>query len=110
MKKLKTFLAVSTLSLLLFACGADNKELLVGTWNEIETGESVSHYNADGTFEFNYDDGKTDKGTWRVEGSTLYTTYEGDEEELSEEISQLDDENLVVIVGNMFQTKYKRAK
>lgn len=110
MKKLRNLLAVSLLSIILFSCGSNNKELLIGTWNEIETGESVSHYNADGTFEFNYDDGKTDKGTWRVEGNTLYTIYEGDEEELSEEISQLDDKNLVVIVANMFQTKYKRAE
>ena len=110
MKKLKTCFAFTTLSLMLFSCGPSYNELIIGTWNEIETDESVDHYNADGTFHFDLDNGKTEDGTWRIEGSTLYTKYEGDEEEIADEITQLDEENLVVTFQEMFQTKYTRAK
>lgn len=109
MKGLKLLLATIFLSIILFSCGADNSQLLIGKWKEVETGESICNYNADGTFEHNLDNGKTEKGTWRVEGNQLFTTYEGDEELPGDEITQLDENNLVVVIAGMFQTKYERA-
>lgn len=110
MKRLKSLLTLIFLSIILFSCGSDNSQLIIGKWNEVDTGESVCNYNADGTFEHNLDNDKTEKGTWRVEGNQLFTTYEGGEELPADEIAQLDKENLVIVIAGRFQTSYKRAE
>ncbi|MES2557067.1 MAG: hypothetical protein V4604_13005 [Bacteroidota bacterium] len=102
-------LALAT-AFMLNSCGPDSKELIVGKWKEIETGSSVTEYKADGTYFVNYDDGTTEEGKYRVDGVTLYTTEKGESEELSSELTTLDDENMVENVGGMFETKYKRMK
>ena len=110
MKGLKLVVTTIFLSLILFSCGSDNSKLIVGKWREVETGESVFNYKADGTFENNLDNGKTETGKWRIEGNQLFITYEEDEELPGDEISQLDEDNLVVVIAGMFQTKFERVE
>ena len=92
------------------ACGPDAKELIVGKWKEVGTGSSVTEYKADGTYFVDYGDGTTEEGKYRVEGTTLYNTIKGETEELSVELTTLDEENRVENVAGMFETKYKRMK
>lgn len=94
----------------LVACSSSNDELLIGTWHEVETGESVVEYKANGTYQFDYDNGNTESGKWRIEGKTLYTTVDGSDEELNEELTVLDESKLVVTIGGMFQTTYEKVK
>ena len=94
---------------ILSSCGSNNEELIVGTWNEVETGKSVSIYNADKTYHIDFEDESTEDGVWRVDGSTLYNTEKGDDEELSVELTTLDDKTMVQNIGGMFQTTYARA-
>lgn len=110
MKKALYLLPLFTIALLLTACGSSKTDLLKGAWNEQETGTSVLHYNEDGTFEHHIDNGEIEKGTWRVDGDLLYTTNEGEEIEYTEKITVLDEENLVLNIADMFETKYKRKK
>lgn len=111
MKNIKSISVIIVLvSLIVFGCGTDKSQLLIGKWKEVETGESICNYNADGTFVNNLDNGKTEKGKWRIKGNELYITYEGDEELPGDEIAQLDENNLVVVIAGMFQTKYERVK
>jgi hypothetical protein len=109
MKSLKLFLIVAIMAII-SSCSRSNEELIVGTWNEVGTGGSVSIYNADGTYQFNFDDGQTEKGTYRLEGNTLYTLAEDDDEELSEVLTTLNEEKMVANVANTFETSYTRAK
>ncbi|ASS47282.1 MAG: hypothetical protein A3D31_15675 [Candidatus Fluviicola riflensis] len=106
----KLVLVTVVTTLLLFSCGTDNKELIIGKWKEVGTGSSVTEYKADGTYFVTYDDGTTEEGKYRVDGVTLYTTEKGESEELPSELTTLDDENMVENVGGMFETKYKRMK
>lgn len=105
----KLIIVITTI-FLLTACGSDNKELLVGTWQEIETGSSTVTYNADGTYVSNYDDGTSVSGKWRIDGKKLYIKENGDSEELESTLTTLDEENLVENVADMFETKYTRKK
>lgn len=95
---------------LVFSCGTNKEEAIIGTWNEVDTGTSELIYRKDHTYTFNYDDGRTDHGTWRIEGDILYTIEEGSDIELEETISTLDEETFVSVIGGMFQTTYKRSK
>ncbi|MDH4473522.1 MAG: hypothetical protein QE487_13015 [Fluviicola sp.] len=106
----KLVLVAVIATLMLFSCGADNKELIVGKWKEVGTGTSVSEYKADGTYLISFDDGTTEEGKYRVEGTTLYNTEKGETEELSVELTTLDDKTMVGNVGGMFETKYERMK
>lgn len=108
MYKLVVVAVVATL--MLFSCGADNKELIVGKWKEVGTGSSVSEYKADGTYFVDYGDGTTEEGKYRVEGTKLYNTIKGESEELSVELTTLDDKTMVENVGGMFETKFERIK
>ena len=103
------FLLLAT-PLFLLGCGKSNEELLVGTWKEIETGESILIYNENHTYDFSYVDGRKEKGTWRIDGDILYSTEEGSEEELNETLSEIDEKQLTVVIADMFQTKYKRVQ
>lgn len=96
--------------LFLLSCGTDNKDLLVGEWKEVGTGNSIIQYNADGTYLYNYDDGTKTSGKWRLDGTVLYTTEKGESLELSEELTTLDETTLVSNVAGMFETKYSRVK
>lgn len=110
---MKNVFILAVLSLVLFSCGSDNKELLVGKWREIETGTALQEFKADGTYTVKYDDGTAEeKGTWRVKGDELFTKEEGGDEYPSQ-IATLDDENLAIQVsgfGMTLETKYKREK
>lgn len=110
MKSFKLLYLSALVALTLFSCSKSNDELLVGTWHEVETGESIVKYSEDGTYSFDYDNGNSETGKWRVEGKTLYTISEGSDEELDEEITVLDESKLVVTIGGMFQTTYEREK
>lgn len=110
MKFTTTLLLLAATLLMFSSCSKSNEELLVGTWNEIETGESVLHYYNNKTYKFEYDNDDVEVGKWRIEGTTLYTTTEGSDEELSEELTVLDEKKMVVTIGGMFQTTYERAK
>ena len=105
----KTLMATLAI-LVLFACGTDNKELLVGEWKEIGTGNSIVKYKSDGTYLYSYDDGTKTTGKWRLDGTILYTTEKGETLELSEELTTLDENTLVSNVAGMFETKYDRVK
>lgn len=105
LKALMAALAV----LVLLSCSSEKKNLLVGEWEEIGTGNSIMKYNSDGTYVYNYDDGTSVSGKWRLDGTTLYTTEKGESLELSEELTTLDEENLVSNVAGMFETKYNRV-
>lgn len=109
MKYFKLLLLFFSISFSLLSCSKSNEELLVGTWHEIETGESILHYKEDGTYTFNYDNGNSESGKWRIEGSTLYTIVDGSKEELNEELTVLDETKLVVTIGGMFQTTYEKV-
>ncbi|MBC7865334.1 MAG: hypothetical protein IAF38_20330, partial [Bacteroidia bacterium] len=65
-------IATTLLAVFLFSCGAKKKDLIVGKWQEIETGSAISEYKSDGTYFITFDDGKTEEGKYRVEGNTLY--------------------------------------
>ncbi len=106
----KLLLLTLASAFLLNACGPDANELIVGKWKEVETGSSVTEYKADGTYFVDYGDGTTEEGKYRVEGVTLYTTEKGETEELSSELTTLDDKTMVENVGGMFETKYERMK
>lgn len=110
MKSFKLLLLSAIAVLTLFSCSKSNDELLVGTWHEVETGESIVNYSENGTYSFDYDNGNSEIGKWRIEGKTLYTIAEGSDEELDEELTVLDDTKLVVTIGGMFQTTYERVK
>lgn len=105
----KTLMATMAI-LVLFSCGSDKKDLLVGEWKEVGTGNSIMKYNSDGTYMYNYDDGTKTSGKWRLDGTILYTTEKGESLELSEELTTLDDKTLVSNVAGMFETKYNRVK
>lgn len=110
MKPNKLLLLVTLTAFTLFSCSKSNEDLLVGTWNEIETGESVLHYYEDGTYKFEYDNESFETGKWRIEEKTLYTIVDNTEEELNEELTVLDETKMVVTIGEMFQTTYERAE
>lgn len=110
MKLIKPLLFFTLLTLIISSCGKSNDELLVGTWNEVQTGETVLHYYENGTYKFEYDDDDVEVGKWRIEGTTLYTITEGTDEELNEELTVLDEKKMVVTIGGMFQTTYERAE
>ena len=110
MKLFKLLLFFTLFTAIISSCGKSNEELLVGTWNEVQTGQSVLHYFENGTYKFEYDNDDVEVGKWRVEGTTLYTTTEGSDEELSEELTVLDSKKMVVTIGGMFQTTYERAE
>ncbi len=109
MKTLRIF-AFAAIALIMTACGKSNEELIVGTWNEHETGTTVVIYNADHSYHVDYEGGDKEDGTWRIEGTTLYLKESGSDEELDSEIGTLDEETLTEVIGGMFQTTYKRAK
>lgn len=110
MKRYKLLLLSACTLLIFFSCSKSNEELLVGTWNETETGESVLNYYENGTYKFEYDNGKFETGKWHVEDKTLYTVVDDTDEELNEELTVLDETKMVVTIGGMFQTIYKRSK
>lgn len=110
MKSFKLRLLSAFVAFTVFSCSKSNDELLVGTWHEVETGESIVKYSQTGTYTFDYDNGNSETGKWRIEGKTLYTITEGSDEELDEEIIVSDDSKLVVTIGGMFQTTYERVK
>lgn len=110
MKFFKLILLAAFVAFTVFSCSKSNDELLVGRWHEVETGESIVQYTENGTYSFDYDNGNSETGKWRIEGKTLYTIAEGSDEELDEEITVLDDSKLVVTIGGMFQTTYEREK
>jgi len=110
MNNFKLLLIAVALIFSVLSCSKSNDELLVGSWHEVETGESIVKYDKNGTYIFKYDNGRSETGKWRIDGKTLYTTEEGADEELSEEISVLDETKLVVTIGGMFQTTYARKK
>lgn len=99
-----------TLLFLVFSCSRSKDETIVGTWNEVETGNSELIFKADHTYIFNYDDGRTDQGKWRIERDILCTTEDGSNIELEEELSVLNEEKMVSVIGGMFQTTYERSK
>ena len=109
MKALK-LMAVFATFVLFAACGKSNEELLVGTWNEHETGNAVVSYKTDHSYLVEYEDGSTEDGKWRVDGDMLFMTESGSDEELESKITTLDDETFTEEIGGMFQTTYKRAK
>lgn len=96
--------------LIMTACGKSNEELIVGTWNEHETGSAVLIYNSDHSYAVNYDDGSNETGSWRIDGDMLYMTETDSDEELESKITTLDDETFTEEIGGMFQTTYKRSK
>lgn len=106
---IRKLLLSALVAISLISCSKSNDELLVGTWHEIETGESIIKYSENGTYTFNYDNGNSETGKWRIDGKTLYTTVDGSVEELDEELTVLDDSKLVVTIGGMFQTTYERV-
>lgn len=103
-------LCAAIVVLVLLSCESEKKDLLIGEWKEVGTGNSIMKYNNDGSYIYNYDDGTTVSGKWRLDGTTLYTTEKGESLELSEELTTLDNENLVSNVAGMFETKYSRTK
>lgn len=108
MKLTKLFFV--SIFIILYSCSSSKEDLLVGTWNEIETGESVLNYYDNGTYKFEYDNGNFETGKWRIDGKTLFTIVDETEEELNEEITVLDETKLVLTIGGMFQTTYNRAE
>lgn len=103
----KIVIAILTAAIFL-SCGAGKKDLIIGKWKEVETGSAVSEYKADGTYFITFDDGTTEEGTYRVDGNKLFNTVKGESEELSVELTTLDDKNLVQNIAGQFQTKYVR--
>lgn len=110
MKNLHLLLLGITISVLSSCSTKSNEELIVGTWNEVNTGKTELNYHADHTYEINYDDGVNEKGTWRIEDEILYTIAEGDSIELEETLGTLTEDSLMCIVADMFYTKYTRKK
>lgn len=96
--------------LVLSSCSSNNKDLLVGKWQEVGTGSSIMHYNADGTYNYNHNNGTNAKGMWRLDGVTLYTKEQGETIELSEEVIILDSDSMVSTIAGVFETKYARIK
>jgi len=107
---MRNLLMATLVAICVTACSGENKDLLVGTWQEVETGSSIVTYSEDGTFLTNYEDGTLKRGKWRLEGKKLYIKEEGSEEEMESTLTTLDDSNLVENVADMFETKYKRKK
>ena len=84
-------------------------ELVVGTWrNEAAGSEGKLSYDADGTYLFDYGPEDRKTGTWRMNQSILYTKETGKEDEIEQEISQLN-ENRMVIHLHLFQTTYEAS-
>ena len=86
-----TFLILASASLLLYNCGEELADELVGTWNTIswtvegkEKADKIAIrfiFNKDKSYEAHYGS-KVEKGTFRVFGRNLYTTEEGKLEKL----------------------------
>jgi hypothetical protein len=110
MKTIKLLSLFGIIAFTLFSCSKSNDELIVGTWQEIETGESILKYNKNGTYSFEYDNGNTESGKWRIKDKTLFTIIDGSDEELNEELTILDETKLVVTIGGRFQTSYEKVK
>lgn len=108
MKKLALFSFI--LLTMTLSCNKTQDELLVGKWEEVETGSAQLEFNADHSYSFQYDNGRFSQGKWRIKDNILFTTEKGSDVELQEEIAILDEENLVSVVGEVFQTKYKRVQ
>jgi len=110
MRSFKLLLFSAVMAFTVFSCSKSKDELIVGTWHEVETGESIVKYTKNGMYSFDYDNGNSETGKWRIDGKTLYTIAEGSDEELDEEITVLDESKLVLTIGGMFQTTYEREK
>ena len=110
MRSFKLLLFSAVMAFTVFSCSKSKDELIVGTWHEVETGESIVKYTKNGMYSFDYDNGHSETGKWRIDGKTLYTIAEGSDEELDEEITVLDESKLVLTIGGMFQTTYEREK
>lgn len=111
MNRLLTYFSIIFTITLVSSCAETKDQLLIGTWEEVETGNSKLVYNADGTFFYDFADGTSDHGTWRFDGSTLYIRGKGrGAQELEEEVTTLNHKEMVSVVAGMFQTKYKRLE
>lgn len=101
-------LIIVTAVLFLISCGAKKEELIIGKWKEVETGSSVSEYKPDGTYFITYDDGTTEEGKYRIEGTKLFNTIKGESEEVFVELTTLDEKNLIQNIAGQYETKYTR--
>ncbi len=108
--KLGKILIICLGLLVLASCGNKNEELIVGTWKEVDTGESISHYYKDGTFLDELDNGKDERGTYYIDGDEIVQVYEGETDELRSTLSILDETTLQMQFMDMFQTTYERVK
>ncbi|MBL4704267.1 MAG: hypothetical protein JKY54_07085 [Flavobacteriales bacterium] len=108
--KIIKLLLTTFIFLFLASCGRNYDELLIGTWNEVDTGETIITYHLDHTYLFKYEDGRTESGVRRIVGSTLFTTEYGSNEEFNEGIETLTEKEMVVkYLDGMYQTSYQRA-
>ncbi|MBL4704266.1 MAG: hypothetical protein JKY54_07080 [Flavobacteriales bacterium] len=108
--KIARFSLFTTIVIFLLACSGNYNELLVGTWrNDVEFGKSAHTYNADGSYLFEYSHGANDTGTWRIDGSTLYLKQIDDDFEFEQELTQLNDDKMVILMAGRFESSYSRT-
>jgi len=94
-----------------FGCNnvSEYSSLIIGTWtNKVEYGRTSYIYNTDKSYVYEYDDGKTNVGTWRIEGEMLIQTEKGDDYEHVSEIMSLNEEELVLLMMERYQSTYLR--